>query len=174
VSAPARHLHVVDAETGEVLTEGCPGCVVRDDTIAGLNRKLNGTLAELGALKRDKEQEAREDGLWPKATRLFQVYCRMTPKKNGAPRDLYWGFERFEMVKPFLKKHGEEMCLRAIVGRVFDHYKSQRANGSTIHYHEWERIFGSKGDGATAASNFEESCNRAPADWKDRLPEGVT
>lgn len=166
-------LHLVNTETGEVI-ESCPGCAVKEDEIAGLQRDVRGWAARYKELERDKETEARAHELWQPAMRLFKLYCHLTPRKNGSPRKLTWDAERFEMVRPFLKKHGVELCERAIVGRVFDHFTGTRANGSKIHYHEWERIFGSKGDGATAASNFEESCNRAPADWRDRLPEGVT
>jgi hypothetical protein len=119
-------------------------------------------------LKRDKEAEARKDALWPQAVRLMLLYNRLTAKSPDKPRKLALNHERFDMVRPFLKKHGIAMCERAIVGRVFEHFTGQRANGSTIHYYEWERIFGNLGKGS-GIQNFEESCNRAPLDFVSEL-----
>ena len=168
-ASPQRHLHPVefDPRTGEIIERACPKCLDLKDKLKGAERDLNGWRARYADLQRDKERDARADELWPEATNLFRLYCHLTGKP-GKPRKLTWNAERFELVRPFLKKHGPEMCARAIIGRVSDHFTSQRANGSTIHYHEWERTFGSKGQGQTCASNFEESCNRAPADWKEQ------
>lgn len=127
--------------------------------------------AKYYALKADKEARAQKSPLWPKAVQLFQLYCCVTGKPDK-PRKLTWNAERFDLVRPLLEKHGAEMCVRAIMGRATDHFTAKRANGTTVHYHEWERIFGSKGNGQTCASNFEESCNRAPADWRE-LAEGA-
>lgn len=168
MSAAVRHLHSVDTESGEVF-DACPACAVKDDEIEGLQRDIRGWAARYAELKRDREREAREHVLWPVALRLFRVYCQLTPRKDGKPRKLGWDADRFECVRPHLEKWGEEMCLRAIVGRVFDHHVSERRNGTPIHYYEWERIFGNAGK-MTPAENFEESCKRAPADWRGRLP----
>lgn len=169
------HLHVVtiNEQTGET-REGCPHCAARaeeeqrlEDVIEGLQRDIAGWAARHAELKRDKAAEAKADPLWPNAVRLFRFYCRLTGKP-GKPRRLTWTVERFEEVRPFLKKHGLAMCERAIVGRVFDHHIGQRRNGSPIHYHEWGRIFGAMGKGS-AAENFEESCRRAPLDFVSEL-----
>jgi hypothetical protein len=169
--AAARHLHVVDATSGEVL-EGCPACAVKEDEIKGLERDIRGWAARYAELKRDREREAREHDAWPIGMRLFRVYCQLTPRQDGQPRRLSFDAARFECWLQHFHKWGEEMCLRAIVGRVFDHHTAQRKNGTTIHYFEWERIFGNAGK-MTPTENFEESCRRAPADWRERLPVQV-
>lgn len=154
---------VTISESGEA-TEGCARCSLHEqeiqalrDSIEGLERDLNAWRVRYADLKRDKDAEARKDPLWPDAVRLFKLYKRLT----GRPR-LNWTVERFDLCRPFLKKHGIGMCERAVVGRVFEHYSAKRKNGTTIHYWEWERIF-------KDAREFEESCNRAPLDFLSEL-----
>ena len=168
-AARATPLQLVSETSGEYLDFDALRAEVQglQDKLKGAERDLNGWRVRYQELKRDREKDARADALWPQGTELFRLYCRLTGKE-GKPRKLTWSAERFELVRPLLAKHGTELCVRAIVGRVADHFTSQRANGSTIHYHEWERIFGSKGQGQTCASNYEESANRAPTDWKAR------
>lgn len=137
------------------------------DQLKGAERDLNGWRHRYQELRRNKDAEARADPLWPDALRLFRLYCRLTGKP-GKPRRLEWNVERFEMIRPFLKKHGLAMCERAIVGRVFDHYVGKRKNGSAVHYWELDRIFGKAGKGS-ASENFEESCRRAPLDFVSEL-----
>jgi hypothetical protein len=157
-----RHLTVA----GEVHPD-CAGCLAKDDIIRGLERDLNGWRYRYAELKRSKDEEARQHPLWPDAVRLFKFYCELTGKP-GKPRKLTWDVERFEMIAPFLKKHGLGMCERAIVGRVFDHFVGESKNGRPVHYHEWDRIFGRAGR-RSAAENFEESCRRAPLDFVSEL-----
>lgn len=167
-AAPARHLHVVDAESGEVL-EACPNCARLEDEVSGLERVIRSQAATITALERDREAEARAHAAWPTAVEQFRLYCQLTPKQNGKPRGLRFDAARFECWLPHFKKWGAEMCLRAIVGRVFDHHVGERKNGTAIHYYEWERIFGNLGKG-TPAENFEESVRRAPTNWRELLP----
>lgn len=169
------HLRVVAIDEAGVAHDGCPHCEAKDEYIrqlederTGAERDLNAWRARYAELKRDKEAEARKDPLWPDALRLFRFYCRLSAKDPSKPRRLTWNHERFDEVRPFLKKHGLAMCERAIVGRVFDHHIGQRKNGSPIHYHEWSRIFGNMGKGS-AAENFEESARRAPTDFVSEL-----
>lgn len=153
MSATVRHLHISDAESGELL-DGCPVCSEKDDVINGLQRDVRGWAARYADLKRDKEREARKDPLWPAAVRVFEYWqqvCRH-PKSE-------WTVERFELAAPLLKKYGEEMCLRAIAGIAFDPFVTVRKNGTRKRHDGWHLIF--KG-----ADKFEEYCNRAPVDWR--------
>lgn len=175
MSAPA--LRLVNTDTGESVpfTDGEVADLqariqMLEDQLKGAERDTNTWRARYAELLRDKEADARKDPLWPDAVRLFRLYCRLSAKPGKPPRRLDWNYERFEQVRPFLKKHGLAMCERAIVGRVFDHYTGRRANGTAIAYHEWGRIFGPLGRN-TAVENFEESCNRAPLDFVSELEE---
>ena len=57
MTEPARHLHAVDPTTGEIID--CPGCLARDDEIAGLQTELRGWRTRYANLKRDKDAEAQ-------------------------------------------------------------------------------------------------------------------
>jgi hypothetical protein len=170
VSVPARHLHVVDAETGEVFPNGCPACAIKDDEIAGLQRDVRGWAHRYAELKRDKEQEAREHQLWPTAVVIVKAWRALC----NHPRSSF-GAAEFELIRPFLqdKQYGQDldgrklMCLRAVAGASFDAFKTKRKNGSWKRHDGLDLIFRNR-------SKFEEFANRAPADWRERLPEGVT
>jgi hypothetical protein len=179
----------IGAESGEI---ECPSCMERIAANGELRSELNqlrqeleraevqkagdahtiGSLSyKLEELKRDKEAEAKEHELWDTILDLHSLWRHAAGEAEGKskPKRSQLTGERFWLALPFLKKHGERMCQRAIIGRCFDHFTGKRGNGSPVHYLEWERIFGSKGQGATAAANFEESANRAPKDWEERL-----
>lgn len=144
--------------------------------IAGLQGEIRSLSFKLEQLKRDKEAEMRGHDAYDRIMDLFTLWLRATEmcersygeRKTKAHKRGTLTAERFFKVLPLLTKHGPEICQRAIIGRVYHHFASQRPNGSTIRYCEWERIFGNKGAGATVAGNFEESANRAPDDWKER------
>lgn len=152
------HLRLVNTETGEVVEgEQCPECQHKDDVIAGLERDIRGWAARYRELRRDLEQEARQSDLWPLGERLFVIWQRLTGRRRAK-----FSYDRFRLVEPFLRKDGFELCAMAIVGRVFDHHTVTRRNGTTKHFYEWERIFKNRGE-------FEDSANRRPADWQERL-----
>lgn len=153
----------IDTATGEV-TQECPTCaelaknVARQEAeIAGLQRDIRGWAYRYDQLRRDLEAEAREHDLYDTALDLFAYWREATGRKGCR-----FSADRFYMVLPYLQKDGVERCQQAIDGRVADHYTAQRKNGSTIHYHEWERIFGKR------RSDFEESCNRAPIPYRPK------
>jgi hypothetical protein len=66
-----------------------------------------------------------------------------------------WNAERFFLVEPFVKKHGVEMCKRAVDGAAFDPFVTTRRNGSTKRHDGFDLIFRS-------VDKFEEFANRAP------------
>lgn len=149
MAEPARHLHVIDPETGEI-HEQCPGCARLEDEIAGLVRDIRGWAARFAELKRDKDREARENPLWPKALELFGEWRRLCRHPRAA-----WSADRFFLVEPFLCDYGLELCSRAIAGAAFDAFETTRRNGSVKRHDGWELIFRDRG-------KFEEFCNRAP------------
>lgn len=53
----ARHLHLVDADTGEVVEGGCPACHVKDDEVAGLKDTVTKLGRQIREMKRDEEKE---------------------------------------------------------------------------------------------------------------------
>lgn len=105
----ARHLHIVDAETGEALDE-CPTC-------GEWARKYNGALSQIGQLRADKDAEARAHENWPVAHAIFRYW----QDKTGHDQAEFTG-DRFWIVEPHLTraakkgKDGAAMCRSAIRG----------------------------------------------------------
>jgi hypothetical protein len=170
---PARHLRVVDTDTGEALDEH-PEIEALQVIIKGLERDVRTWIKRYDELKRDKEAEAREDNLWPVAVRIFQAWQKSTAqvrreageKRSATMREnSVFDAERFFLVRPYLKNknHGPEYVLRAVAGIAFDHWAPRRANGSRKRYDEWERVFKNVGE-------FEERAASAPRDWREREP----
>lgn len=188
MSAAEHPFHVVDGETGESID--CPNCEHKDGVIGELNHKLNAALGQVAALKRNHEKEARASQLWPIGERLFEIWKGATtpPGKKRSPAR--FTYKRFSVIEPFIREleaDGDgliaepevltldvgierppngifEECCAAIIGRVDDHFAKQRKNGTTIHYFEFERIF-------EDPKQMEESRDRRPRDWRDRLKQ---
>lgn len=173
----ARHLHVVDTDSGEVFPEeNCPGCSEREQIMGELEKKQRGLLLQIANLKRDQEAAARASGQWPVAVRLFAIWRKATGRKR-----CQFSFDRFNLVEPFLREYDRtrhqdisadpgpprtpvEEAIAAIIGRATDHYSVSRPNGTTRHFNEWERIFKNRGE-------FDESVARRPRDWRERALE---
>lgn len=171
----------IDPQTGEIecadclslqgsLAESKAALEAKAVELAGAERDLNTWRRRFNELKLDKEAEAREHEAYDTALDLFSLWCRAAGEAEGKdkPKGAKFSAERFRLILPFITNDGTDLCVRAIVGRCFQHFFQRRDNGSTIHYLEFERIFGSKGQGNTARDNFEESANRAPKDWRQR------
>jgi hypothetical protein len=154
---PARHLRVIDRDTGEALDEH-PELADLRVVIKGLERDVRTWIRRYDELKRDKEQEAREDALWPQAVRVFQAWQQAT----GHHRSVF-NADRFFLIQPFLKKYGPEICLRAVAGIAYDCFSVKRKNGTVRRFDEWERCF-------AGAKEVEERANAAPVDWREREP----
>jgi hypothetical protein len=121
------------------------------DQLAGAEREIRSWRARYAELSRDKEEAVRRDPLWARAERLFarwQILCGHTRAK--------WDYSRFEVVRPFLKADGYDLCLLAIEGAAYDPYTKPRTNGSVKRFDDWELVFKSRG-------KFEEFACRAPA-----------
>jgi hypothetical protein len=149
---PRRVVRMVDPESGEVTPPTREEMEAELDRAEAEARKWHRRCREL---ERDKDREATEDSLWPVAVELFGEWKLLL----NHPR-CEWQRERFELVRPFLRKHKHEMCRRAIAGYWFDAWLApERRNGSRRRVDEWEYIF-------ATPRNFEEGCNKAPAHWE--------
>lgn len=149
MTEPARHLHIVDAETGEQL-DGCPACAKFVDQVKGLERDLRSWRARYAELSRDKEAEAQRSRYWPAALEVFTYWQEVCRHPRSA-----WGADRFYLIEPYVKKHGVEMCKRAVDGAAFDPFITTRKNGTKKRHDGWHLIFG-------APEKFEECVNKAP------------
>jgi hypothetical protein len=151
MAAALAHLRIVqvDEETGE-LHEGCPNCEAKENELSELIRKMRGLARELGELRRDKQAEAEDSELWPRAVKHFQRWQR----ESNHPR-CKWTAERFYLIEPFLKHHEDVMIERAIIGHCYDPFTTKRKNGTTRVFNGWDLLF--RDD-----AHFEESANKAP------------
>lgn len=141
----------------------CPNCADHKDEIKGLNRDLTTWRLRHANLMRDKEAEAREDGMWQLAQRLFEVWKALTGHNRS---EFMW--DRFNMVAPYLrnKKYGPRLVAMGIVGIAYDPYTPIRKNGTKSRQDRWDQLFKN-------TDRFEEYCNCAPKDWEKRIPEGA-
>jgi hypothetical protein len=134
------HLKLIDSATGEIV-DSCPTC-------EEWQRKYQGVLSQLGALRADRQAEAEADPLWPLAMRVF-AYHNKVFNHPGAE----WTPERFAMVRRRLKaKGGLERCLRAIAGKRTDRWSIEHKKTT------FDEVFES-------AKKFEECLAKAPANW---------
>lgn len=156
MTAQARRLHVVDSETHEILEEH-PEVTRLQDEVKGLTRALRKECREHEELKRDKEAEAREHQLWPKAMSIFGAWKTATGHTRSE-----WDGTRFWMIEPYLRnsKYGVDVCLRAVAGIAYDHFSVKRKNGTIRHFDEWHRIF-------LSADALEERASAAPKGWRE-------
>jgi hypothetical protein len=152
----APTLIVVNPETGQQMGTLDEHLQELKDLLAGAETDVRAWRTRHANLKRDKEAEAREDPLWPEVVALFKLWQRACnhPKSTFGP-------ERFEEAKPFLERHGAELCQRAICGLAFDPFKTRRKNGTVKAHDGWHLAFGK-------VERFEECACKAPADWKER------
>ena len=159
MEAARAHLHPVpkyDPETGEV---SCPHCLGLQDQLDGAHKEIKAWRARYANLVRDRQADAEAHALWPQAVRLFAVWKNLTGRKRSD-----FKADRFEQCLPFLKAHGQDMAVRAIVGIAFDHFSDHRKNGSRRKFDSWELLFRNM-------DRTEECANRAPKDWKLRASE---
>lgn len=156
---------VVDPE-GQVLKDEeipCPGCEELKDEVKGLNRDLTTWRVRYANLERNKEAEARGDGMWQMGQRLFLLWKQLT----GHMRSDFTA-DRFYDCAPYLrnKKYGPPMVARGIVGIAFDPFVTTRRNGSKKRHDGWDLLF-------RKTDKFEEYVNCAPSDWESRIPAGM-
>jgi hypothetical protein len=161
MSAPVRHLRVLDVDTGEALDRDVY-IVQLEDQIAGLQRDVKAEHLRYENLKRDKAREAQEHGLFPKVKELFDYWRKTTGhlKSKFMP-------ERFWQAVAFLEDYGEDACRLAIDGAAFDPFETIRKNGSRKKHDGWHLIF-------RDADKFEDFANRAPREGDENGSAGAT
>lgn len=160
MSEPARHLHVVDAETGFVhALDEHPEVQLLRDQLAGAEKEIQAWRTRYAVLKRESDAEARGHDLWPQALELFGIWrvkCKGPKSRCAFTPDRFW------LVQPYLARHGREICELAIEGAAFDPFCTTRKNGTTNRHNGWPLIFQSQ-------DKFESFVNRAPREARDRL-----
>lgn len=164
-SAATPALRLVNADTGEVVEDGCPQCSVKDDEIAGLQRNIRGWAVRCAKLERDREAEACAHELWPVALRIVEVWRRLC----GHPRADF-GADEFEPMIRFLSKrvYGETlddrvaMCLRAVAGAAYDPSTRALRNGKVERYDGLTLIFRTQ-------DKFRSFVRRAPKNWREMV-----
>jgi hypothetical protein len=149
MTEPARHLHVVDVETGEKL-DGCPMCAHLNDQLKGAERDIRSWRARYADATRDREAEARRSRFWPVAQELHSHWRGVC----SHPRSK-WTADTFWLVEPHLRTYGEDMCRRAIDGAAYDPFTKKRKNGSLKRFDDWSLIF-------RDSMHVEDFANRAP------------
>lgn len=149
--APGEKLFVLDQVTGNMQPLG-EYLQPFEDHISGLQRAVKSENLRYENLKRDKEKEAKAHPLWPQAMEVFGHWKKVCKHPRSS-----WSPERFEQVRPFLEKHGVELCKRACDGAAFDPFVTQRKNGSKKRHDGWGLVFR-----AAEPEKFEEFVNKAP------------
>jgi hypothetical protein len=96
-----RHLHVVDAETGEKL-DGCPVCTRKDDEIDGLKDTVTKLGRQIREMKRDHDAERR---IHPHRALIEDIH-RFWQDATGRKGKL--GAKRFDTLVDLLKVELED------------------------------------------------------------------
>ncbi len=144
----ASESHSVDDVTGEILE--CASCQEYAVLVKGLEGKIRGFIIQIAELRRDKERDAKESGLWDGALKVFSHWKKATKHEKSK-----FSLDRFELIAPFLREDGVELCIRAVDGLAYDPYISNRKNGTKKKHDDLELAFRSR-------KNFEESTCKAP------------
>jgi hypothetical protein len=140
MAKPERHLRIVDADSGEVL-DSCPNC-------AGAEKEVRAWRVRYANLARDKDQEARDHDLWPKAITLFSEWKVATGKVRSK-----WSADRFWLCEPYLRNDGFVLCRWAVWGVAYMPNRKQLPDGNYEVYQDFELPFRSRG-------HFERYTNR--------------
>lgn len=156
VETPPTGLRVID-ENGQVIDEYAAYLQGLEDHIAGLQRDVKAEHLRYENLKRDKAAEAKGHRLWPMAVELFDHWRKACkhPRSTFSP-------ERFEQARPFLEKHGLDLCKRAVDGAAYEPFCTTRKNGTVKRHDGWGLIFR-----PAEPDKFEEFANRAPRESDD-------
>lgn len=149
-----RTLRIV-TEHGEVLTEEVFTTLRQEvselqDQLSGAEREIRAWRARCAELTRDRDADAARDQLWPLALALFREWREVTNHRRSE-----FTTDRFMLLAPYLKRHGELMVRCAIHGIGLDPFTTPRANGTVERHDSWETMLKSQG-------SFERYCNRAP------------
>jgi hypothetical protein len=163
---PARHLRVVDTDTGEVLTG--TGLAELQAEVEKLRvdlkmaqRDVKAKNRRISELERNKAQERLDYERRADVERIATYWhrkCRPDDFALERPRVNPMSPERFDAVRGILDQevpvpiegkkrcrhvpaYSMEECKAAIDGAAFDHFSKQRRNGSWEHFDDLELIF---------------------------------
>lgn len=120
------------------------------DQLSGAEREIRAWRARCAELTRDRDADAAKDQMWPLALALFREWREVTNHRRSE-----FTTDRFMLLAPYLKRHGEMMVRCAIHGIGLDPFTTPRANGTVERHDSWETMLKSQG-------SFERYCNRAP------------
>lgn len=180
---PARHLQLVDTNTGEIVESQELGAMQHE--LEELRTKFKMAQRDVAAknlrianLEADKARERLDYERYEDVKRIATYWhrkCRagskrvnpMSPDRFDAVRGILEQQEivyvevpgRKKPARKYVPKYSMAECKAAVDGAHFDHYVSKRRNGSEQHYDDLELIFRS-------GAKFEEFRDRCPYDWK--------
>ena len=140
---PHRDLRLVNPDTGEIapdapqtLGEALARIDELTDEISGLETEKRSWRTRYQNLKRDKDAEAREHELWPKAVALFIEWQVATGHMRSK-----WSSDRFFLCMPYLRDDGFALC-RAVVWGVAAHPNTKRVTAGYVEvYDDFELAF---------------------------------
>lgn len=167
----ARHLHAVhvDPATGERIDNySCPDCKALEVDNRMLERELRGKRAHINRLEADRDAEARQHELWPRAVRLFDIWREASGHLRAE-----WNSERFWLCLPALKKFDDYWIERAIAGIAYDPFTKPARNGRTIRYDKWETLFGKTANVGVYAERAPKGYEPPPAAEVTDLARGI-
>lgn len=150
-------LRLVNVETGEIHTEGCPACAEAERTLVGYERDLRIAKARITELERDDDLVARSDPLWDEAEALhtwWRLSCWYPQTQFDA--DDFW------LVKKHLKRMGLVGCLKVVCGAAYDPFVSEQKNGREKRHNGWKKLWESK-------SMAEDFAERVPGEEGNQL-----
>lgn len=124
----ARHLHIVDPQSGEVFDK-CPECKERDRELA----RMRSIIVDL---RRDKTAEARAHELWPLAMALWEEWKIATGRTRSK-----WRADRFWQCERFLADDGFVICRWAVWGIAFRPNEKEIQPGHVEVYNDWKLCF---------------------------------
>lgn len=161
MTAPA--LRLVNTETGEV-TDSCPGCAEKDETIAALQAEVGRQIARSAKLQK---QVHRDLGLEPKAAQVENVYAEYVRVLHPKTRKKKVPADRLKMGLARAEEFSEEEMVRAVHGARERRWITNRDTGEV--YDEWENIFRSFGH----TRRYIKYADRAEAERRREMPLGM-
>ena len=130
-----------------------------ESALADAEADLRAKRAQIRKLKTDREREAELHPARAEVQAVFDLWRTLGNHPNSG-----LDAERFELIERMLSKHGRELCERAIVGLTFDPFVTTRKNGKPKVHDGLHLAF-------ETARKFEDKCNAAPADWRERIQQ---
>lgn len=188
---PARHLALVDLNTGEKLDSRELGAMQHEleelrTKFKMAQRDVAAKNLRIAALETDKARARLDYERYGDVERIARYWHR----KHGAnPRVNPMSPGRFDAVRGILEQervifeepapgrkrrtrrvepmYTMEECKAAVDGNAFDHFSKKRRNGSEQHYTDLEFVF-------RDSAHFEECRSRCPYDWTKVALQAVT